>query len=160
MGTRCNVIVKHGDTKINLYRHWDGYYAETGYDLITRLGHCMGAGRFDGSRGFHFNKFATNLINAKREPYRYDPADKEQYELTNGIHGDVEFIYRFTWKDTNRVILNFSQRRLVKDSKGELQEEWTTDISKTVNSETIEEVFKFMEDEKLAMRERARKVAI
>ena len=160
MGTRCNVIVKHGDTKINLYRHYDGYYAETGYDLITRLGHCMGAKRFDGSRCFSFNKFVTNLINAKREPYRYDPADKEQYELTNGIHGDVEFIYRFTWKDVNKVILNFSQRRLVKDSKGELQAKWTTDISKTVNSETIEEVFKFMTDEKLAMRERARKVAI
>ena len=160
MGTRCNVIVKHGDTKINLYRHWDGYYAETGYDLMTRLWHCMGAGRFDGSRGFHFNKFVTNLINAKREPYRFDPADAEQYQLTNGIHGDVDFIYRFTWKDVNKVILKFSQRRLVKDSKGELQEKWTTDISKTVNSETIEEVFKFMEDEKLAMRKRARKVAI
>ena len=160
MGTRCNVIVKHGDTKINLYRHWDGYYAETGYDLMTRLWHSMGAGRFDGSIGFSFNKFATNLINAKREPYRYDPAEKEQYELTNGIHGDVEFIYRFTWKDTNRVILNFSQRKLVKDSKGELQSEWVTDISKTVNSETIKEIMQFMEDEKLAMRERARKIAI
>ena len=41
MGTRCNVVINYEETKINLYRHWDGYYSETGYDLAVRLHHSF-----------------------------------------------------------------------------------------------------------------------
>ena len=41
MGTRCNVVINYEETKINLYRHWDGYYSETGYDLAVRLNHSL-----------------------------------------------------------------------------------------------------------------------
>lgn len=39
MATRSIIKVIYGDTNITLYRHWDGYLAEGGYDLACILKH-------------------------------------------------------------------------------------------------------------------------
>ena len=37
MGTRCNVMIKFSDTKIILYRHYDGYLEVTGESVLNKL---------------------------------------------------------------------------------------------------------------------------
>ena len=39
MATRSIIKVSYGQTNITLYRHWDGYLAENGYDLACILKH-------------------------------------------------------------------------------------------------------------------------
>jgi len=70
MGTRCNIKIKTGDTTLWIYRHWDGYPAETGVDLATKLVNVKSA-----------NEFITKLIN------------DDAYEVTTEQHGDIEYLY-------------------------------------------------------------------
>ena len=77
MGTRCNIKIKTGDTTLWIYRHWDGYPAETGVDLATKLVHVKNA-----------NEFIAKLLK--------DGA----YEVTTEQHGDIEYLYNIifpTW---------------------------------------------------------------
>tara|TARA_Y100001937_G_C7079560_1_gene312248 strand:+ start:322 stop:792 length:471 start_codon:yes stop_codon:yes gene_type:complete len=156
MGTRCNVVINYGQTKINLYRHWDGYYAETGYDLAMRLFHS-----FNGAGNTSAERFFDNVYNAQREPNIHDKPGKRQYELTTEKHGDIEYYYSFIFSpvycDSVRVL--FSSRSLV-TIKGEIKERWKIDYETNVTKETIGDLIDFMRDKKLAMQERARKVAI
>lgn len=77
MGTRTNIIVEYGATKTFIYRHWDGYPAVTGYDLIKLYRETNGAGGF-----------VSALLAAQREN-----EELPQYELTTEVHGDIEFLY-------------------------------------------------------------------
>lgn len=77
MGTRTNIIVEYGATKTFIYRHWDGYPAVTGFDLIKHYRETNGAG-----------EFVSALLGAKREN-----EDLPQYEMTTEVHGDIEFLY-------------------------------------------------------------------
>ena len=77
MGTRCNIKIETGNTTLWIYRHWDGYPAETGVDLATKLVHVKNA-----------NEFITKLIN------------DDAYEVTTEQHGDIEYLYKIifpTW---------------------------------------------------------------
>ena len=83
MSTRCNIKIKSGSTNIWLYRHCDGYLAETGYNLASTLAHCKG-----------FKSFLDNLLNQKYEATLYRPA-QPVYEFTTEEHGDIEYLYSF-----------------------------------------------------------------
>jgi len=83
MATRSNIIIKQGRNKIYLYRHWDGYPSETGRDLLTRL--------LESRRHDEGQAFLSNLIRANREDWEGKPL----YELTDQIHGDIEYLYQF-----------------------------------------------------------------
>ena len=83
MATRSNIIIKQGRNKIYLYRHWDGYPSETGRDLLTRL--------LESRRHDEGQAFLSNLIRANREDWEGKPL----YELTDRIHGDIEYLYQF-----------------------------------------------------------------
>ena len=83
MSTRCNIKIKSGSTNIWLYRHCDGYLAETGYNLASTLAHCKG-----------FKSFLDNLLNQKYEATMYRQA-KPIYEFTTEEHGDIEYLYSF-----------------------------------------------------------------
>jgi len=87
MGTRTNIIVKYGATKTFIYRHWDGYPAVTGFDLIKLYRETNGAG-----------EFVASLLTARREN-----EDLPQYELTTEVSGDIEFLYvvRFNRQNNN-----------------------------------------------------------
>ena len=82
MSTRSNIVLNYGENEINIYRHWDGYLAMTGYDLLCHLLHSK----------LNPNKFLTKLLNSKNSPSTIREADN-QYELTSGIHGDSEYLY-------------------------------------------------------------------
>tara|TARA_R100000234_G_C4885718_1_gene129292 strand:+ start:103 stop:525 length:423 start_codon:yes stop_codon:yes gene_type:complete len=83
MSTRCNILIKSGSTNIWLYRHCDGYLAETGYNLASTLSHCNG-----------FKNFLDNLLNQKYEATMYRKA-QPIYEFTTEEHGDIEYLYSF-----------------------------------------------------------------
>ena len=70
MGTRCNIKIETGDTTLWIYRHWDGYPAETGNDLARKLVNVKSA-----------DEFITKLIN------------DDAYEVTTDQHGDIEYLY-------------------------------------------------------------------
>ena len=80
MGTRCNIKIETGDTTLWIYRHWDGYPAETGVDLATKLVHVKNA-----------NEFITKLIN------------DDAYEVTTEQHGDIEYLYNVTFSKNWKI---------------------------------------------------------
>ncbi len=107
MGTRCNIILKQGENLINIYRHWDGYLAVTGYDLTCRLQHSFSKNGFT-----KFDVFLKSILGAKREANTLD-IEKDLYELTTGLHGDTEYLYKFEffsdW-DSKRVDVTIKKR--------------------------------------------------
>ena len=68
MSTRANVILKKGNRKIYLYRHCDGYPSGLGKELKE----CI-------------NKDPIETI--------FNIFENTGVELTNGIHGDIEYLY-------------------------------------------------------------------
>ena len=85
MGTRCNLILKHHDTTIYLYRHYDGYLSVTGYDIATRL-----------VNNLSINKFIRSILSVNTDP-DFVRDSKPQYEITTGEHGDIEYLYEITF---------------------------------------------------------------
>lgn len=83
MGTRTNIIVKHGSTKIYFYRHYDGYPAATGADLVEKLRDC---------ETDIVGNFVAKLLAERYESTSYKQA-QPVYELTTEVHGDIEYVY-------------------------------------------------------------------
>ena len=74
MGTRCNIKIKTGDTMLWIYRHWDGYPAETGVDLARKLVNVKTA-----------DEFIAKLLK------------DDAYEVTTDQHGDIEYLYKINF---------------------------------------------------------------
>jgi len=87
MSTRSNIIIKDNSCKVYLYRHSDGYPEGAGVDLKKFLEKH----EYDKWSG---SQLATDLIRF-HEPtdYGFKVEDYYPYELTNGIHGDIEYLY-------------------------------------------------------------------
>lgn len=81
MSTRSNVLVKYGENRIYFYRHYDGYLAVTGADLLRKMQEATSG-----------EALIENLISQKRGGSGHDK-DQKQYEITNMAHGDIEFFY-------------------------------------------------------------------
>lgn len=77
MSTRCNIIVRGKGKRTTLYRHYDGYPDYTGEDLKKALSETGTP---------YVCEFATKLIQ-RNDHGRFF------YELTDGIHGDIEYLY-------------------------------------------------------------------
>ena len=88
MGTRSNLIVRVGQTRVFIYRHWDGYLSENGKDIAK----AMIAARQNPGRS-ESTEFLANLLNSREEPNSRDPEGRRHYELTADIHGDIEWLY-------------------------------------------------------------------
>ena len=104
MATRSNILITMLDqpdsTRVWIYRHWDGYPAVTGGDLLRQL---IDTQPKHHARYMWPHYFATALLTTKRDE---DPTlggsfvqthDKPQYELTNAEHGDIEHLYVFSF---------------------------------------------------------------
>ena len=89
MSTRCNIIIKEKDKEpIYVYHHFDGYPEGVGSELKKILS----------------TEYTNNTISAKEiEQFLYDY--DSQYEKTDGIHGDIEYLYILTVVDNN--IINY-----------------------------------------------------
>lgn len=80
MSTRCNILVKEkGYRDIILYHHHDGYPEGVGADLLERF-----AELFSKKEYFIFAIVLANKLIMDRE---------DEYEVTNCIHGDIEYLY-------------------------------------------------------------------
>jgi len=100
MGTRCNVVVKLSpESQVILYRHWDGYPAVTGADLVT-----IARRTIETADPYSLGTHLLKALIAETRGGEGRDADKPQYELTDSIHGDVEHVYTFTpwhpWGET------------------------------------------------------------
>lgn len=85
MSTRTNIVIRSGESRVVLYRHWDGYLAETGRDLHNKL---VSAGGTYGSD----DRFLRALLAEMNEATSYREATPV-YELTDCLHGDIEYLY-------------------------------------------------------------------
>ena len=94
MSTRSNIIIQDGSDKFYIYRHSDGYPEGAGKDLKKFMAKDKYT-HWDGS------KLATNLVRLN-EPtdYGFGPKDYYPYEITTGVHGDIEYLYLITLTDT------------------------------------------------------------
>ena len=75
MSTRANVIVKKGDRKLIFYRHCDGYPDGLGEELK--------------------NCIASNPVDTL-----FNIIENCNLELTNSVHGDIEYLYILDLGDT------------------------------------------------------------
>lgn len=84
MSTRANIVLESGESRVYLYRHCDGYPAETGADLVRLLAATGGSA----------SGFLQSLLDQRYEKQSYESAAKRIYELTSEVHGDIEYLYR------------------------------------------------------------------
>lgn len=106
MSTRANIIIRDQSTTLYFYRHSDGYPESTGEDLKE---FCKGYSknfRADAMQsagwliihGFHTMIADHKAIDAKFSKASLEPLKGYEwkvgyYEPTNGLHGDVEYVY-------------------------------------------------------------------
>tara|TARA_R100001530_G_scaffold46021_1_gene34604 strand:- start:50 stop:520 length:471 start_codon:yes stop_codon:yes gene_type:complete len=86
MSTRCNVVVKNGENNVWLYRHYDGYLSEAGYNLACTMLWSEG-----------FQDFIQKLLEQKNDPSLYRSANNI-YEISCE-HGDIEYLYEINFLD-------------------------------------------------------------
>ena len=93
MATRSNIIIRGGQFKCYLYRHYDGYPAETGAHLLE----TMNAARLLGQNNNRPDDRAVSLVNrllrSTADDPGYDGKPSYHYEITDEIHGDIEHLY-------------------------------------------------------------------
>jgi hypothetical protein len=89
MATRTNIVIELGSSRLYLYRHWDGYPAETGGDLVNKLS----------ASGRNPTKFLASLMAEMDEATSYRAAS-HVYEVTSDLHGDIEWIYVVKFYDS------------------------------------------------------------
>ena len=95
MGTRCNIKISYGDNDIYIYRHWDGYLSVTGKDVYDKL-QSSTIDKY--SFGDETNAVRVNIVNFINS-FLCD----NKYELTTGIHGDVEYVYHFEFSTDKEI---------------------------------------------------------
>lgn len=102
MGTRCNVsIILSEQSTIILYRHWDGYPSETGADLarIATRSLTKTVNHWNDMIGFARAVMAKKRGGTDGNGRRSRDYNQSQYELTDSIHGDIEYHYSFKKTD-------------------------------------------------------------
>lgn len=93
MSTSANIVICHGDTKLVVYRHWDGYPAETGADIITKLREAI---KGDGYRRTTFaivTDFVRSILNDTYEQQSYETKPKHVYDLMDVQTHGIEHYY-------------------------------------------------------------------
>jgi hypothetical protein len=93
MSTRTNIVIELGQTSVILYRHYDGYPSCTGLNLAELLVTHQKAG-----------DFLRAILAEQYEESRFDDGTPHRparpiYELTTGIHGDIEYLYRIKFPE-------------------------------------------------------------
>lgn len=102
MATMCNIKITDGRDTYFLYRHWDGYPAETGAHVLEV------AETVSQMKGWNKGIAAVNKF------FRYLREDiqgemKSHYELTDNVHGDIEHFYHIQFYYDKYVIIGYSK---------------------------------------------------
>lgn len=113
MSTRCVVEIKNGSKKVTLYHHHDGYLEGVGYDLLKRFW-LDEKGNFKDVKDNYQLSYLENVVNNLIK-------DKDdEYEFTNGIHTDIEYMYRIDIKTKTLIGYQVHYEYNEKDDKSEL----------------------------------------
>jgi len=92
MSTRCNILVRDGDSELWFYRHSDGYPESVLPDLEPLMEKLR-----DGSLRNNLSQFCGWLIVKGHEGYKRHPGFNDwkvgNYEPTTGLHVDAEYVY-------------------------------------------------------------------
>ena len=118
MGTRCNIVLKCGDQRKYIYRHYDGYpssvepelkkYAEAirwyadNYQHVTTNSPTRLLDFYADVLVKHgaWDTAITTLLavpEVQDAHTHYEPMQLDgKYEVTNGIHGDIDWLYNVT----------------------------------------------------------------
>ena len=102
MSTRTNILIEGaecdiGRTRILLYRHCEGYPADTGADILAKL--TANAKRTgEPSQDWilqcsSFRRFVMAFLNDRYEQASYEKEPRAIYELTDCLSGDIEHFY-------------------------------------------------------------------
>ena len=124
MATRSIIKVIYGDTNITLYRHWDGYLAEGGFDLACILKHNPTA-----------ESFIKQLIIQKRGLSELEN-DSPLYEIVNSDNVGEEFKYKFNFV-SNSTEVRLTVEKLTGWSEGK----WTTLFEEVGEIQVVAEHF-------------------
>ena len=82
MSTRSNIIIKNNNEIVKtLYKHHDGYIAGVGVDLVRYL--------------------IPLKTYRPTEPKDLLSVLSNKYEVTTGIHGDIEYLYTISFNEGN-----------------------------------------------------------
>lgn len=103
MSTRANILIKCGENQIWLYRHFDGYLSETGYNLASILANSKS-----------FNDFLYELLDQKYDSTVYRQSQKV-YEFTSGMHGDIEYLYTLEFSNKTKFSVKFTAEAVMKE---------------------------------------------
>lgn len=124
MATRSIIKVIYGQTNITLYRHWDGYLAEGGYDLACILKHSKTA-----------ESFIKQLITQKRGLSELEN-NTPLYEIVDCDNMGEEFRYTFKFiSDSTEV------RLTVEQLTGWSENKWTTLFEEVGEIQVVAEHF-------------------
>jgi len=84
MSTRANIKLINGDSIIWVYRHSDGYPAETGHDLAEKLKKSC----------YDFNELTAGILK------------DDAYRITTEQHGDIEYLYTIEFQEYGGQLIN------------------------------------------------------
>lgn len=114
MSTRCNIVFLFGSTKVYLYRHHDGYLADTGRDIAQLM---IDAG-ITSPRMLYGQPVRPNpsdllarFLAARYEKQSYETEARPIYELTTELHGDIEYAYFLIFDNRNNDLSMTVQTR-------------------------------------------------
>ena len=137
MSTRCNVVIKDAYTKLFFYRHSDGYPDGTmpslrifmdwlrNRNIRDNTGQAagwlivLGAMEYDSIPDYDLEGKLEGLTAAYGDKSTFQPPKGWKcgaYEPTNGIHGDIEYLY----------IIDLEEKTLT------CHDEWTSSSGKHV----------------------------
>jgi|TARA_X000001382_G_scaffold95460_1_gene69888 hypothetical protein len=100
MGTRCNVVINFGDTKVRIYRHWDGYLSMTGQDVFNKIKSAT-------KRDYNSGKDAINIAQLVQS-FLIDG----NYRLDSEQAGDLQYIYEINFNDVYQNSEDYNKSNL------------------------------------------------
>ena len=138
MSTRSIYKLSFGQTKVIIYRHWDGYVAVGGKDFASLLNHYK--------KGEDLIK---GMLNRQRGIYVYD-IDKPLYSLeyTDNIGQDYEYIVKLpTFEANNKMVVEVRERSIIKVGE-EYTDKWKTIYKKSgAREDVVKDFLKFCTEE-------------
>lgn len=101
MATRCNVTLVGDETRLWLYRHYDGYPAACGASI---------AGVIKKNRiKYRYHRGLAQTAQALLD-LKYDDENRRLYVITSCEHGDIDWRYHLRFTDTGDLFITVSER--------------------------------------------------
>lgn len=113
MSTRCNVIVMQGMSRLYLYRHHDGYPAVCGAAIVDAVKAANTTAKWA-----RMDVCVRHLLGLHYDPTSVNPTPRAIYEVTDDVHGDVEYVYEI-------VLVNHMEPQLFMAKRNYHDKQWT-----------------------------------